>query len=248
MQKKAGGSRRIFSIKDRNRFTRLRYASENSTLPTMSETELSKKIGCSKSYITKIESYSTDEQMEGISARYYKKYHDVFHCSYEYLFGDVESPLEKYSSVTSNSPIFRLDAKSISNLEKLLDDEYYGERNIHMMEAILADPVELQKILNNIFESMYYIDASTHDETMDKTDKTNQKASLWYSIISSIDAFLKNELSQHLRVAFDRYNAKRKEHEEEEIAQMENDLNELESHINHSKIVATVICPDTTNK
>ena len=227
--------------KDRNRFMSLRYASDTAEYPTLTATELANEIGYSKGTISKLENPTIEEyEILSTQAGLLKAYHDKFGCSYEYLYGESNLPDPKYASLDASSPLSQLDGNSLTNLEQLLSSNEFKEFNSYMLKAFLANPLELQELMNKLFRFMYVLNQIYSNETLNQAEKELQASQYWYSLNTNLDVYLRDSLLPCLQVGFKKYETKQTEREKEEIERVEKDYEQYLKETSSPAIVTNV--------
>ncbi len=225
--------------KKRNRFMSLRYGSETAEYPIYTLDNLVTKFDnvCCKSTLSKLEKEDADEdKLLSTSARILKKYHEVFNCSYEYLFGETDI---SNHNIDPNSPLLKLERSFLDNLEQMLTDSEFDEFNKYMLTAILADPQALQNIMATVFEQMYIIDQIYKDPKLHKAEKAINTSKYWANINENIGKYLTNNLLPHLQRGFSLYEEKEIERGEE-IVNLASELEEK----SHAPITGTLVIDD----
>lgn len=202
--------------KERNRFMSLRYPSDTAPYPDITADALANEFGVSKGTISYLERTTlTSEDVLSKSARILKMYHDKFGCSYEYLFGEAELPLEKHKYITDGSLLANFDTTSIDNLEKMLTDAEYANFNTYMFKAFLANPAALQGAMDVLFRFMYQFSYIYGDSSLRQGEKELKASSLWFSLNQYLDTYFRDILMPNLDSGFKKYETKNAEREKE---------------------------------
>ena len=212
--------------KKRNRFMSLRYKSDTAPYPDITAEALADEFGVSKGTISFLERTNlTSEDVLSKSSRILKLYHDRFHCSYEYLFGEAALPLEKHKYITNQSLLSNFDSTTIDNLEQLLTDAEFANFNTYMFKAFLANPTALQGTMDVLFRFMYQLSLIYGDSSLRQGEKELKASSLWFSLNQYMDTYFRDTLMPNLEAGFRKFEAKneerRKEAEKREIEEGE---------------------------
>ncbi len=244
MDKKKKVHKRSYERKD-NRFMDLRYKSKTDSYADCSIQDLAKKLECSKGTISKLENATSEDDILSTKASLFKKYHDVFGCSYEYLFNDTNVPDPKHSKLNHDSPLLYLDSATLNNLEQMLTDSEFASFNKYMFIAILSDPNALQSTMSNIFEKLYIINLILSDKHLHKAEKEINTAKFWAEINNTMERYL-TKLLPNLQLGFRLYEKKEIERGDEVVdlaIKLENEEKQK-----HTSIIATVINDENISK